>query len=133
MFVTKIIKNLNNAKIVSVQAYQVRKKEVSDYVVYTLEYEDSISKSSANINGILSIEYKIKKEELTTIESVVSAYFELGNNGNDETERRLIGILNQAIDRIKGRLALIEDVEEVTCEHCCDARMQLIYLSFLRF
>lgn len=131
-YVKDVLKKLNNDKIVSVQTYNVEKKEVGQDVIYNLTYDDSLSKSTTNINGILSIEYTISKEELTTIESVVSTYLQLVDTGNDRTEESLVAVLESSIVRMKNILAKIEKAEDVTERDCCTARILLIYLSFLK-
>lgn len=130
---SKYLGALKNKLILSAQLYCFKREVKGASVSYELSAMDHVlrpDKSDSDLNGILSVTYTFPLQDETTFQVIQEAYWAFLDDGDDKTKAALIGMLTSEIDTLTKKLGEIVDVANVTSEHCCQARILLIYRAF---
>lgn len=129
---SRILGKITNRRIIAEQVFSVTREVGFGNVAYTLTSIDHTSKSEYDINGILSVTYRISYLEDTTFQTILEGYLSLVNDGKEETGDRLKELLIKQKNRLTDELKQIPSPEAVTPADCCKARILMIYLAFLQ-
>lgn len=129
---TRIIGTIKNKKIIATQVFSVKKVSTATNVVYTCNSLDYSLKNGHDINGILSVSYKLPRQRDNTFELIRDCYLNFVADGSSETEKTLIDLLEEERDSLIEELQKISSPNAVTVEDCCIARLLIIYMAFLR-
>lgn len=128
----RIIGNINNKHIIAEQLFSVKRIEKSDQIIYTLNSMEHALKGENDVNGILSVTYRLPVEDDTSFKFIRNSYHAFVCEGKEETKDELIKILTREKNKLTKKLQNISSPEEVTPDDCCLARLLIIYLAFLR-
>lgn len=127
--------------LISVQAYQVNQTHSGNSYIYDFCEIDHYTKSTSDINSVLSISYSVSKLHIDTFKLIVNSYRTLLYPDETEQQRdssdeaiisNLLCLINSEKDKIEEELSSISCTGEVSKEVCCLARMLNIYQSFLK-
>ena len=129
---TRIIKNINNKKIICAQIFAVKQELIDDETVFTLNSIEHSTKDNHDINGILSVTYRLPDQDYVTFQIIYRTYLSFVNDGNEQTKKNLIDQLLREKDRLIDRLKTIDKPESVNITDCYIARVLMIYLAFLK-
>lgn len=125
------IGNIRNKKIIAEQIFSVKRELTATDVVYTCSSFDYSYKPGHDINGILSVSYKIPRGIDNTFEAIRNMYLALITEGSKETKERLVSLLESEANQLINYLKTIPSSSEITLLDCCKARILLIYKAFL--
>lgn len=128
----RIIGNIKNKNIIAEQLFSLKKTIDGGYVVYELSSVEYASNSEYDVNGILSVTYRLPIEHAKTFKCVLEAYYAFVSDGKEETKKSLITVLTGEKEKITKILRSISSPEAVCPNDCCLARLLIIYLAFLR-
>lgn len=128
----RIIKNISNKKIIGAQLFTMKKESIADETIFTLNSIEHFTKDNHDVNGILSVTYRLPNQDYITFQAIYCAYLSFVNDGNEETHKSLIDQLLREKNRLISRLKAIDKPESVNTTDCCIARVLMIYLAFLK-
>lgn len=128
----RIIGNINNKHIIAEQLFSVKRIEKSDQIIYALNSMEHTVKGEHDVNGILSVTYRLPVEDDTSFAFIRNAHHAFVCEGKEETKNELIKTLTREKNKLTQKLQNISSPEEVTPDDCCLARLLIIYLAFLR-
>ena len=129
---SKVINIIKNKKVVAEQLFTSARSEDGEYVTYTLCSVEHETRKGHDVNGILSVSYRLPFQDNSTFEMIRKSYSALVMDGNDDTKDKLISMLKKQKAELTSRLKELKSVDDVKPEHCCIARILMIYLAFLR-
>lgn len=128
----KVLGKIAHKNIIAEQLFSYKRTVKGGYAIYTVTSDEHILKSEHDINGILSVTYRLPHEDDITFELIRNTYHNLIDDGNETTRTTLIDTLNLEKDKLTNRLKKIPSADKVTPNDCCLARILVIYLAFLR-
>ena len=128
-----IISKNSNKKIIAIQMYSVTAKSFYDekgtekinYHVISREYS---VKNGHDINSIASIDYTLERNRVDRFKAVLELFQTLIDNGDDETKDKILKKITNEIVSITDVLKQI-DGDSITKEHCCLARLLVLYIT----
>ena len=124
---------IKNAKIAGIQVFECTMTEDRDSVNYAIHSIDHLSNDSNDINGMLSVAYKLKKDDVNRFDFVTKTYYQtLVESANDNTKDDLIELIDETCSDIKRRLQGIHNVADVSKDDCCLARLMVMYNAYLK-
>lgn len=129
---SEVIGSIKHKKIAAEQLFSFVRSVDGKDVTYTLKSIEHKLRMGHDVNGILSVTYRIPCEEDSTFSMILQTYFSLESEGTDETKENLIATLRREKDKLTKRLQAINSADCVTPEDCCIARILMIYLAFLQ-
>lgn len=128
----RIIGNIGNKKIIAAQIFSVKKVTTATNVTYTCNSLDYFLRNGHDINGILSVSYKLPRQRDNTFNIIRDSYLTFVADGSEETEKTLINLLEAEKASLTAELQKISSSSAVTLENCCTARLLIIYTAFLK-
>lgn len=128
----RIIGNIKNKKIIAAQVFSVKKVTTATDVTYTCNSLDYFLRNGHDINGILSVSYKLPRQRDNTFNVIRDSYLTFVADGSAETEKTLIDLLEIEKASLTAELQKISSSSAVTLEDCCTARLLIIYTAFLK-
>lgn len=127
--------------LISVQAYQVNETHNGSSYIYNFSEIDHYTKSTSDINAVLSMSYKVSETYIESFKAIINFYQAFRYPNETEQQRNppdeaninvLLQLINTEKNKIQDELSSISCIEEVSKEACCLARMLNIYQSFLK-
>lgn len=128
----KVLGKITHKNIIAEQLFSYKRTEKGGYAVYTVTSDEHVLKNEHDINGILSVTYRLPYEDDVTFKLIRNTYHSLVDDGNENTRTALIKTLNVEKDKLTDRLKKIPSADKVSPNDCCLARVLMIYLAFLR-
>lgn len=124
---------IKNSKISGIQIFECTMTEENDTVNYAIQSVDHLSNDDSDINGMLSVTYRLKKADVNGFEFVTKTNYQaLVESANDDTKDELIKLIEDKCADIKQRLQNINTVSDVTKDDCCLARILVMYNAYLK-
>lgn len=123
---------IKNSQIAGIQVFECSMTEDNDNINYAIQSIDHLSNNGSDINGMLSVTYKLKKKYVQGFDFVTKTYYQLIDSASDDTKDNLVELIEKKCDEIKANLQRIKNVSEVTKENCYLARIFVMYNSYLR-
>lgn len=124
-----ILGKIKNQNILSIQLFNVEEYKEGEYWKYTFKYIDALCQDKNDINGMLSSTYAIKNEYVSDMTLILLGYQKLIDSGDETEKYTLITGIERNKEKLLNELRQIKNVDEVDKEHCCIARMFIIYLT----
>ena len=128
----KVLGRITHKAIIAEQLYSYRRTEKNDYVIYSVTSDEYTARSENAIRGILSVTYRLPREDDNTISFIRETYNRLVNEGNDDTRTKLIRTLKSEAERLTDKLKTIPRVDDVSEDDCCLARLLIVCLAYMR-
>ena len=123
---------IKNSKIAGMQIFECSMIEDRDTINYDIHSVDHLSNNGNDINGMLSVTYKLKKADVSGFEFVTKTYQSLVESANDDVKDELIKLIEGKCTQIRKHLETINSVSDVTKDDCCLARMLVMYNAYLK-
>lgn len=123
---------IKHTKIAGIQIFECSMTEDNDNINYAIQSVDHLSKNGSDINGILAITYKLRREDVQGFDFVTKTYYQLIASAEDDAKENLIKLIEKKCSAIKTQLQNIGNVSDVTKDDCYLARILVMYNAYLK-
>ena len=124
-----ILGKIKNQNIASVQLFEVEELKEGEYSKYKFKCIDALWQEESDVNSMLSVVYMIKSEYVSEMRLVLLAYQRWIESGNDIEKEIVASSIRRNKEKLLEELRKIKSIDEVNKEHCCIARMFILYLT----